>query len=263
LHHLQQSLPLIARHSFIKVIVVDYDCPQGTAQWVKENFPQVKLVQVTDEPGWNLSRARNLGAKAAATPWLLFMDADALASDKLGDWVQQHLHAENAVYLHGQVGRGDLSGTFFCARTSFESIGGYDEAFTGYGGEDDDIYYRLIQLGQQTVFYPDDLFGSIPHPDAERLLHYPKSSKGEAIMANLLYRHMKYDLAGILSQDSSLETRTFLRKLATESVKNLAASPDQPSELFLNLGARTELGRLLEWDIERRIVYKITRRSPK
>ena len=43
------------------MIVVDYGCPDGTEAWVKQNFPEVKVVKVEDDPGFSISRARNLG----------------------------------------------------------------------------------------------------------------------------------------------------------------------------------------------------------
>jgi glycosyltransferase involved in cell wall biosynthesis len=81
LEHLRQSLPRVAAQPQVQVIVVDYDCPDGSGQWVKDNFPQVRVVRIDDDPGFLLTRARNAGGQAAATPWLAFFDADILLAD--------------------------------------------------------------------------------------------------------------------------------------------------------------------------------------
>src|SRR5215467_11575077 len=76
LEHLEQTLPLLAAQPGTEAIVVDYGCPQGTRSWVRERFPGVKVVEVDDDPGFCVARARNLGAAAASAPRLCFVDAD-------------------------------------------------------------------------------------------------------------------------------------------------------------------------------------------
>lgn len=78
LHHLKKTLPRLVAQSGAEVIVVDYNCPDGTAAFVAENFPAVKLVVERDAAFFNLSRARNMGAQAASGEVLIFVDADVL-----------------------------------------------------------------------------------------------------------------------------------------------------------------------------------------
>src|SRR6266404_326707 len=80
LPHLQQSLPTFVAQPGTSCVVVDYDCPQGTAAWVQQAYPQVTVVQATDQPRFELSKARNLSAQAAGAPWLCFVDADVQLS---------------------------------------------------------------------------------------------------------------------------------------------------------------------------------------
>jgi glycosyltransferase involved in cell wall biosynthesis len=65
LDHLKQSLPNMISQGAHEVIVVDYDCPEGTAAWVEKHHPGVRVVRATDPIGFCLSRARNLGIAAA------------------------------------------------------------------------------------------------------------------------------------------------------------------------------------------------------
>jgi len=60
LHHLQQTLPLIAAQAPDEIVVVDYGCPQNSGDWVEAHFPGVKVVRTTDDPGFCLPRALDL-----------------------------------------------------------------------------------------------------------------------------------------------------------------------------------------------------------
>jgi GT2 family glycosyltransferase len=44
--------------------------------------------------------------------------------------------------------------SFALPRAAFEAIGGFDEAFEGYGGEDTDFAYRLGKALPELVFVP-------------------------------------------------------------------------------------------------------------
>lgn len=54
LHDLQKTLPIMIASSAREIVVVDYGCPQGTKDWLKDDFPEVKRVYVDDDPGFNL-----------------------------------------------------------------------------------------------------------------------------------------------------------------------------------------------------------------
>ncbi|MBM4221050.1 MAG: hypothetical protein FJ170_03775, partial [Gammaproteobacteria bacterium] len=64
LQHLMQTLPKMAAQPGTETIVVDYDCPDNSGDWVAANFPAVRVVRVKDQPIFVASRARNLGAAA-------------------------------------------------------------------------------------------------------------------------------------------------------------------------------------------------------
>ena len=76
LHHLRETLPLMASQGADEIVVVDYGCPDGAGDWVEREFPGVRVVRVDDDPGFCLPRARNAGARASSARWLAFVDAD-------------------------------------------------------------------------------------------------------------------------------------------------------------------------------------------
>jgi len=254
LHHLKQTLPLLAAQALIEVTVVDYACPDGTAVWVRENFPRVKVIEVTDDPDFCLARARNIGLKAANTPWLLFIDADVMIGEGLSDWVENNLKP-GGLYLNSKFGS-ELSGTFFCPRVAAERVDGYDESIRGWGGEDEDIYTRLMKSGLQRRNYPDTLFSAIHHSDEERFPCWGTDRRIQ-MLVNHWYLAMKYDLMAAWDRRLSLDERVSLRKLASEAAQqSLLTNGVRTTELFLDLGERTETARSTAWVVKRRLLYE-------
>lgn len=194
LAHLQQSLPLmVAQSEQCEVIVVDYDCPDGTADWVRSNHPQVKVVRVTDAPVFNPSKARNRGAEVAGGEWLGFVDADILLRRGLAEQLLARISPGK--FYRPRLVVPDLFGTFFCSRDDFLEVGGFDEAIVGWGGEDRDIYHRLTEFaGRAVVWFPPGWLSCISHTDAERVRFTGAAQKLLSQRTNLLYRQIKYDL---------------------------------------------------------------------
>src|SRR5665213_3378936 len=85
LEHLRFTLPYMLALGDCEVIVVDYDCPDHAGDWVRATHPGVRVVQVADQPLFNLAHARNLGIDAARAPWLMIVDADVIVAPELLD----------------------------------------------------------------------------------------------------------------------------------------------------------------------------------
>ena len=261
LHHLKQTLPLLADQPEIEIVVVDYGCPQGSAAWVEENHPDVKIIKVTDDPGFHLARARNIGANIATTPWLLFIDADVKA-EAMQNWINNQLKADE-FYLTRNYGA-DLTGSFFCPRSIFELVGGYDEAIRDWGGADEDIYLRLIRSGQTQKNYPDELFSALLHGEDERFTYCKESNRDKQMLLSYWYASMKYDLMAVWGRDLSLAERMQIRKLANEASVHAMSGINgaNKTELSITLGESTDMMRSTNWVIERRMVYSFSARNP-
>ena len=63
------------------IVVVESRCPDDAEEKVAAKWPDVLVVK-DDVPQFSLARLRNLGAKATSAPWLLFLDADVLLTEK-------------------------------------------------------------------------------------------------------------------------------------------------------------------------------------
>jgi glycosyltransferase involved in cell wall biosynthesis len=196
LHHVKQTLPLIAAQNPDEIIVVDYGCPDGTSAWVKCNFPAVKVVRVNDDPGFCLSRARNIGAARSLSELICFIDADIKIGAGLIPWIKTSARSD-AVYRAGLVnGRPNFEtfGTAIIPRKIFVSIGGYDEVFRGWGGEDTDIYNRLRMSGVPSLAYLPTFVSPISHGDDERTKFSALPGKPLNFLVNRAYMKAKYQV---------------------------------------------------------------------
>lgn len=258
LHHLQQTLPKLAVLENVEVIVVDYACPQGTADWVSQHYPQVRVGRVNDDPGFSVARARNIGAYAATAPWLCFVDADVGVERGLLDWARDNLHP--GAFYSPQPRLPNALGSCFCTRSAFLEIGGYDEAIRGWGGEDVDFYRRLALAGYREEGYPAALVSPIAHEDEERTRFYEVKDKARSMHMIEWYLLVKYDLMAIRNGPLPLEERIALMTLAKEASMRADDGPGQVSTLSVNLGERMDVTRNVDWQVQRELVYS---RSPR
>lgn len=190
LEHLKLTLPPLMALPDCEVLVVDYDCPDGAAAWVRDACPAARVVQLSDRPYFNAAKARNAGAALATAPWLFLVDADVIVEPTLIEAVRPSLRP--GAFLWAVAEASDLAGTKIVARDDFIKLGGYDEVFEGWGAEDTDLADRLQWIGRRPIPFPSGLLTSIPHDDALRRRFHENSRAHVRI--NTLYRNAKMDL---------------------------------------------------------------------
>ena len=193
LQYLKRSLPTLIAQKESEVVVVDYDCPDNTKEWVATHFPEARLVAVTDEPYFNLSRARNIGARHGCAPWLVFCDSDQLLAPSFSSRVLAMVGPGTYLRtLHPtQWGPRRQGVPLACEAKLFWEIGGYDDAFNGWGVEDRELVDRLDRSGLREVVGSETLVETIRHSNEERSRYY--EHKIELSMAiNFYYRQIKH-----------------------------------------------------------------------
>jgi glycosyltransferase involved in cell wall biosynthesis len=205
LQHLMQTLPKMVAQPGTETIVVDYDCPEHSGDWVTANFPAVRVVRVTRQPVFNLARARNLGAAAAAAPWLCFVDADTLLHP---DFAASVLAVTNpAVYCQCVHGRRELAGSVVLPRAAFAQLQGYDEVIEGWGGEDRDLYHRLQHLGLRRLELPSQLLDTIRHGVDLRTRFQRLQNPMHAWLINRMYLEIKHGMLALSGEELPTGTR--------------------------------------------------------
>ena len=167
LNHIKQTLPHMVAQGASNLIVVDYGCPDATGDWVESSYPGVKVLRVEDDSPFCVARGRNLGANLADSDWIVFIDADILSVPGWHKWMQDNVEVGKFYRQSPIEGKRCLEtwGTCIISRSDFENVGGYDEIFRGWGGEDTDIYERLILNGSKECFFPGEFISAIKHGD--------------------------------------------------------------------------------------------------
>ena len=160
-----------------EVVVVNDGSTDGTTDFLVsiDGTGADPLLRVVSPPhNVGRAKARNLGARAAAGRWILFMDDDIVAPEGLVrahlDLLESHpgqgtigyaitdplvTDAPHFSYLDSRgvakLSSGPAPGRFFVTqnaaigREDFLSIGGFDEEFSSYGFEDMEVAFRLEQ----------------------------------------------------------------------------------------------------------------------
>lgn len=132
----------------------------------------IVLSDLTGQPEWNRARAINKGierAKTARVKWVCVMSLDLECLDlpeRLNGLLTAYQWAEHYYIFDVRQGTephfgdnwgGDIA---LFPITLWESVGGFDEHFTGYGYEDRDFYERVLPAVRQTGIQ----IQHIPHP---------------------------------------------------------------------------------------------------
>jgi glycosyltransferase involved in cell wall biosynthesis len=161
-----QSLP-----PEVPLIVVDAGDDE-TPELIRQNRPH--QTQVISSPA-KIAEARQIGAEAANTPWLLFTDADIIFAPDYFDRLRTHKHTFDSLYgpkmsldqhidyyrwfsrgqqlLHN-LGIPAVSGSnHLVSRQVFMDIGGYDLNLTV--NEDSEIGWRIKRRSYRIDFAPN------------------------------------------------------------------------------------------------------------
>jgi GT2 family glycosyltransferase len=198
LDHLKQTLPQFAKQSDAEAIVVDYSCPQGSGDWVRKNFPQVKVVEVRGEAYFRANHARNCGAAQASSPYLIFLDADTLVADDFITRIEHALVPNSFLRIRYRLGN-DLNGACVVPAEAFRTCGGYDDVIEGYGGEEQELYWRLRRQGLGMQQAPaEGLCRPIPHDNESRIVFHREKNMSRAFLQVRAYRLCKESVLGVM-----------------------------------------------------------------
>jgi hypothetical protein len=189
-----------------RVVVVDYDCPDDTADWCMRTYGcegEVVVVRVTkdgpDASILNRSHARNVGAAAVGrlvrqgkswpTEVLAFVDADAMLEPTWLEDATQALLWNNAAIVTprwDRVTHRKEKGVGCCVVRDdvFRAVRGYDESFEGWGWEDSDFHNRCQQHGP-AVLSDGSLIRMLVHSQAERVAFHDTKEPRQSKLANM------------------------------------------------------------------------------
>jgi glycosyltransferase involved in cell wall biosynthesis len=242
LEHLKASLPKMIAQAAEEVIVVDYSCPQGTGDFVRANFPSVRVVSVEGQEHFSNWKARNAGAAAANSDVLVFADADTIMADGAIEWLAGHLPPRAYGYFDTptsqsfnqggpRLAANQLKGFHVIPAAAFRRAGGYDEVLEGYAaGADTDLEERLAWIGLARHALDARIIESIIQHDAPSRIQHHAYPVRTSYCAGLLYRAAKRALLRVRGRvELPLKTREHLYAAARNAARGLGAGRDTVS----------------------------------
>jgi glycosyltransferase involved in cell wall biosynthesis len=188
LSYLKESIPtwLNLDYDNYEIVVVDYDCPDGTEKFINRNrnaylkqsrARTIRVVKVHDKPYFNLNDARNTGADAAEGELVFVIDSDVHIRDKKLLRKITNLYKQGIVffcnpavlttnyreghefylYKYGvtvpfhaflpcHCKESGLTGTACFAKEIYTACGKYDAEINKFGWGSDDIEFYLRYL---------------------------------------------------------------------------------------------------------------------
>jgi glycosyltransferase involved in cell wall biosynthesis len=194
LEDLKRTIGAMSTQHRAELIVVDYNCPQDTAGFVRRNYPNVRVVKEQSDPLFHLSKARNMGAEAATGRIIVFVDADILLKKEftleLGKFFQ-----------NGSIGNfwnisskyAGVVGSCVVEKKNWKLVSGYDEILRGYGQEEFDFYERLRILGLKQINLPVEILidDVIPTSELQKSNFYSEKDIRKTIAINSTYFMLK------------------------------------------------------------------------
>jgi hypothetical protein len=182
----------------VNFCLVDYDCPEGSGDWLlafaaeHQYRGDVKVARHLPAPRFHKPHAQNLGAREAmrhGATHLMFLDADTVhAPGSIEATIG--LLAEPGFVIAGRDAEDrsirSLTGLIALSVEDYVKAGGYDEAFTGWGGEDLELRLRLhLQFGLAFRELPHRYVTAIPHSDLLRTEFYENQDLEDSSLESL------------------------------------------------------------------------------
>lgn len=236
LDHLKRSLSQMVGQGASEVIVVDYSCPEGTADYVEEHFPSVRVVRVERESGFSNWRARNRGAEVASSNVLVFCDADTILAEGAVDVINATLPPRRYGFFSRKatlrfnksrirIGDNQLRGFHIIPAQAFRALGGYDEVLEGYAaGGDTDLEDRLVLRGIRPFQLGEGIIDDVIEHEHETRFTYHRDPISISYAAGILYRRAKLTLLRTVKQPNlDLKTRLNLYAAARKAASGIAA----------------------------------------
>jgi glycosyltransferase involved in cell wall biosynthesis len=256
LGHLKQTLPQFLKQPDTKVVVVDYSCPERSGAWVRENCPEALVVEVPGQEYFRANEARNTGAAAAQSPFLIFLDADSLISNDFVHGIERVL--EEGVFLRLRYPQGnDLNGACVVPAASHRAVQGYDEVIEGYGGEEQEFYWRLRRMGLKARYLPaEGLCEPIRHDNQSRIAYQTEKNMRKAFLQVRGYRLCKEALLGVVFTP---ELAVAQRKELWHTVQRAIESGGDDIRITVPHPA-IKPGFLSDWDMSRVVQVRMRRR---
>ena len=181
-HHLELTLPVNLadnKSTATSFLILDYNSDDGLQEYIFNNFREeiksgkLRYRRYADAKYFSHSHSRNLAVRLADATYICNVDADNFTGSNFDEYLirqfEQHPRVvisalSNPLNIYGAFGR------MATRRADFNEVGGYDEAFEGYGFEDYDLVNRLEQNGLVKLLIDNaEFLKTVSHDNNDRV----------------------------------------------------------------------------------------------
>lgn len=181
LEKLKRNLPFVIKVKKVdEIIVADDASTDESVQFIKDNYPQIKIVERKTNSGF--SGNVNSGVKVAKGDLVFLLNSDAAPEEDCLEFIIPHFKDEKVFSVGCNVGGswawGEFKNGYFWHRMSAEKVSephqtlwasggsaifrkkiwdeleGLDELFNPFYEEDVDLGYRATKRGYKNIFEP-------------------------------------------------------------------------------------------------------------
>jgi len=98
-HLLKPCLESIFEQNFTdyEVVVVDNNSNDGSAEYIKENFPNITLIENPENLGF--AGGNNMGIKACGGEWIFFLNNDTVLEKSCLEFLAKHTETKQLVFM--------------------------------------------------------------------------------------------------------------------------------------------------------------------
>jgi GT2 family glycosyltransferase len=223
----QQTLPRLMADPNAHCCMVDYSCPDHVGDWIEQVLPRpmqerrLVVERVHGERLFNKCRAHNAGAWRAlheGADYLCFLDADTIVEPGFQDWIRAEARPDRFLIAGLRPDGTDMpsmTGLLVVHGQAFRQVGGFDEDFRGWGGEDIELRLRLYFLGGlDYASVPLTLARPIPHDNALRSQFYEERDIASSNTRNIdrIYHKIRNEWRGRLKRDLAGSERLWYKR---------------------------------------------------
>ena len=201
--HLKETLPENilnnppAEGLDVEFVVLNYNTTKDNLhEWIL-NDPEMKkhiesglvrYARTTDPENFHMAHAKNMAHRLATGDVLCNLDADNFLGKGFAEMLQRHfsdnmdivMNPSHKIYKIFSPDEGGVFGRIAISRDNFYAINGYDETFTEWGGEDDDLMRRAKALGAKHIKFENlNYMKVIAHTNEERIINMVQKAKGK------------------------------------------------------------------------------------
>ena len=174
-------------------LIIDFSSDNKISESLLEINPKVKIVRVSGEKDWWLSRAYNFGFFLSKSSYILKLDADSILNAEACNELKV-FESDYLVFNHNKG-----LGNFFVKKSLLLKLNGFNEYIFNWGYEDIDLYNRIEKEKhhQLRILRSKNFIEVLQHSDMERFnserMKHRAASRAFSKVNSFISKNSKWD----------------------------------------------------------------------